>query len=391
MIGNYFKLINHCDGVGTQELHFIHRSIYEYFVVVYFFESLHNLITKEEVAGKLGELLKKGRLSQQILKFIKYKFDKIKQYSLSDVTKETFQIMLRDGMTFHTKGKYKNVIVREANIFVNILEIVHLWNSQLGKLNYNIICYLLYNRMANLNLRNIDLRKAYLSEADLRGAKLSEADLSRAKLSRADLSRADLRGAKLSEADLSRADLSGADLSGVYLSETDLSEAKLRRADLRGAKLSEADLSRADLSGADLSGVYLSETDLSEAKLRRAYLLVADLRGAKLSEAGLSEADLRGAYLRGADLSGANLSGANLRGADLLVADLRGADLSEADLSEAKLSKTIFDKKQIDILHKKYDFSQSKVFIPEINDVINYRNYCTRKIKDKIRNWNFFG
>ena len=391
LIGNYFKLINHCDGVGTQELHFIHRSIYEYFVVVYFFESLHNLITKEEVAGKLGELLKKGRLSQQILKFIKYKFDKIKQYSLSDVTKETFQIMLRDGMTFHTKGKYKNVIVREANIFVNILEIVHLWNSQLGKLNYNIICYLLYNRMANLNLRNIDLRKAYLSEADLRGAKLSEADLSGADLSRADLSRADLRGAKLSEADLSRADLSGADLSGVYLSETDLSEAKLRRADLRGAKLSEADLSRADLSGADLSGVYLSETDLSEAKLRRAYLLVADLRGAKLSEAGLSEADLRGAYLRGADLSGANLSGANLRGADLLVADLRGADLSEADLSEAKLSKTIFDKKQIDILHKKYDFSQSKVFIPEINDVINYRNYCTRKIKDKIRNWNFFG
>ena len=91
LIGNYFKIVKHCEGMGTQELHFIHRSIYEYFVVVYFFETLQNQTTKEEVVGKLGELLKEGQLSQQILKFIKYKFDKIKQFSLSDVTKETFQ------------------------------------------------------------------------------------------------------------------------------------------------------------------------------------------------------------------------------------------------------------------------------------------------------------
>ena len=177
LIGNYFKLINHCDGVGTQKLQFIHRSLYEYFVVVYFFESLHNQTTKEEVAGKLGELLKFGHLSKQILEFVKYKFDKIKGHNLSNVTKETFQIMLRDGMTYHMKRKYKNIIVREMYIFANMLEVVHLWNSQLGKLDNNIVCYLKYNRKTDLNLRNIDLRGADLSGADLSEAKLSEADL----------------------------------------------------------------------------------------------------------------------------------------------------------------------------------------------------------------------
>ena len=290
LIGNYFKIVKHCEGMGTQELHFIHRSIYEYFVVVYFFESLQNQTTKEEVAGKLGELLKKGHLSQQILEFIKYKFDKIKQYSLSDVTKETFQIMLRDGMTYYMKGKYKNIIDREMNIFTNMLEVAHLWNFQLGKLD-NITCYLRHNCTAKLNLRNTDLRKADLSGAKLSGAKLS-----------------------------------GADLSGV----------KLSGADLSGAKLSKAKLNRVDFIGASL--------------------FAADLRGV--------------------DLIGSNLSVASLIGADLRGTSLIGVDLSETDLSE-----TTFDEKQISMLQQKYDLSQSRVFIPETNEIISYRDYCTRKQK----------
>lgn len=35
LIGNYFKLINHCDGVGTQELYFNHRSIYDTKILVF--------------------------------------------------------------------------------------------------------------------------------------------------------------------------------------------------------------------------------------------------------------------------------------------------------------------------------------------------------------------
>lgn len=72
LIGNFFQ-IKHCEGKGTDELQFVHRSIYEYFVTVYFFESIHNLKFKEEVAGKLGGLLKYGKLSEQILEYIKYR------------------------------------------------------------------------------------------------------------------------------------------------------------------------------------------------------------------------------------------------------------------------------------------------------------------------------
>ena len=77
LIGNYFKLTKHCEGMGTEELQFVHRSIYEYFVVVHFYESICKSASGEEVAGKLGILLKCGRLSEQILEFIKYKFDKM--------------------------------------------------------------------------------------------------------------------------------------------------------------------------------------------------------------------------------------------------------------------------------------------------------------------------
>ena len=85
LIGNFFQL-RHCEGKGTDELQFVHRSIYEYFVAIYFYESIYKLKSKEKIAGKLGELLKYGELSEQMLEFIKYKFDSMKEYDLSEVT-----------------------------------------------------------------------------------------------------------------------------------------------------------------------------------------------------------------------------------------------------------------------------------------------------------------
>ncbi len=326
MISNYFTTIKHCEGMGTDDLQFVHRSIYEYFVTVYFFESIHKLTSEEKAAGKLGELLKYGRLSKQILDFIKYKFDSMKEYDLSDITREVFAIMLRDGMTYHTKERYINVIEREMYIFSNMLEIVYLWNLKLGEFD-NIVFYLQHN---------------YLDMLKLRGAYLSGAYLSRAYL----------RGAYLSEAHLSRVDLRGAYLSGAYL---------------RGAYLSGADLRGAYLSGADLNGTHLNGTDL-----RR-----ADLNKAHLREAHLREAHLRGADLRGTDL----------READLREADLREADLSGVDLSGADLSGTIFNKHQVDLLCKVYDLNNSNVYIYGIDKVICNKEYQTENIKHKYFNF----
>jgi Pentapeptide repeats (8 copies) len=78
-----------------------------------------------------------------------------------------------------------------------------------------------------LNLRNADLRGAFLSYANLRGAYLTGTNLGRAHL------------------------------HGTHLSKADLSEAYLPLASLFYADLSEADLSGTDLSGANLEGAYL--------------------------------------------------------------------------------------------------------------------------------------
>ena len=284
LIGNFFK-IKHCEGKETDEIQFAHRSIYEYFVVLYFFESIYSVTSKEEVAGKLGELLKDGHLSKQILEYVRYKFSSMKGCDLSDITREVFKIMLRYGMTYYFIKEQKtpllNIIDREMRIFSNMLEIVHLWNLSLEKVDNKIASYLRFNRENSLNLSGADLSRADLSRAKLSGAKLSGAKLSGA----------DLRGANLYGADLREADLEGTYLSGADLREADLRGAGLRKADLGGTYLSGADLREADLREVDLSGA-----DLREADLREADLFGVNLREADLRETIFDESQTNGFY-----------------------------------------------------------------------------------------------
>ena len=213
LISNYFEPIKHCEGIGTDELQFVHRTIYEYFVAVYFYESMYRMNAKDKVAGKLGELLKGRRLSNQILEFIKCKFDSLKEVELSNIVKVIFDIMLQDGMTFYTKVKYNNIVTQERNIFSNMLEIVRLWNPVLGEMDEKIITYLQCNREPALNLKGISFsginpdyfiyHSVWSCTIDLGGVYLKKANLSEANLRGVNLCGADLRGANLSEADLS--------------------------------------------------------------------------------------------------------------------------------------------------------------------------------------------
>lgn len=347
LIGNYFRLVKHCEGVGTEELQFVHRSIYEYFVAVYFFESVRKLSSKGKVAGKLGELLKDGQLSKQMLEFIKYKFDNIKGHNLPDTVKNIFQIMLRDGMLYYTEERYKNSIEREMNVFFNMLKVIHLWNSELGELDNRIVLYLKYNEQNSLSLSGIKLKRVELEEVNLMGANLGGADLEGADLEKANLKRANLRGANLrganlrranlSDADLGRADLEGVDLEEADLSGTDLKEANLKRANLAGANLSKGFLEKADLSGVSLKGADLKKANLSGANLKGADLREADLMLAYLSGVELEKADLKGVDLRNLDLKGLDLKKADLSGADLSGANLSEVNLMEANLEEANL------------------------------------------------------
>jgi hypothetical protein len=104
----------------------------------------------------------------------------------------------------------------------------------------------------------------FLAQSGLVGATDEGSSISL--LSGTDLRESDLREAYLRNADLSGTDLSNADLSGANLNSADLSVTFLRGADLSGAFMPDADLSYADLSGADLSGAFLPGADLSDAE-----------------------------------------------------------------------------------------------------------------------------
>lgn len=261
MIGNFFKL-KHCEGEDGEELYFVHRSIYEYFVVEYIFKSICNVIdlSKEELAGVLGRFLKGNILTQTMLEYLKIKILNSKLKKKFHVIDTALQLMLKDGMTYYTKIYYKNVINCELNVFANMLEILHLWENERIKINELFCRYLKYNKKSNLNLKKaindnikgesqcekINLSKgAFLEDVYLRAASLDGANLRYAYLKDADL-----RDAHMCFADLSRANLSGANLSNANLIQADLSYANLKDANLMNTILEASRWTRSNLSKA---------------------------------------------------------------------------------------------------------------------------------------------
>ena len=334
LLGNFFERVRHCEGISSEEVSFVHRSIYEYFVAEYIFSSIEeSKNVTDKLAGVLGRLLKGNQLSVKMLEFLKNKFRNNEPRNFFDRLNQAFQLMIENGMTFFTYKCFMKVTKCEMNVFANMLQILHLLEYKDFQFNKMFCDYIMLNCEHSLSLGAVDLSGAKLSGAKLNRSDLSGADLREANISRVDLSGADLREADLREANISGADLSGAKLSRSKLSEANLSRsnlsgADLREADLSGADLSEAKLSRANLREAKLSKVDLSGADLSEAKLSR-----ANLREAKLSRSNLNRINLREADLSGADLSRSNLNGANLNGTNLSGANLNGADLSKTNLN----------------------------------------------------------
>ncbi|MET8047725.1 pentapeptide repeat-containing protein [Streptosporangium sp. NPDC005286] len=94
----------------------------------------------------------------------------------------------------------------------------------------------------------------------------------------ADLRQVDLRGAYLVGVDLSRADLRGTDLGGADLRHSSLISTLLNQANLE-----EANLTEADLSSASLRGVKANKANFSQANLSQVELDGASLKGAKMT------------------------------------------------------------------------------------------------------------
>lgn len=169
LIGNYFKLVKHCEGLETEKLFFVHRSIYEYFVTETIIISVRKGLTtsKEMLACVFGKLLKKGRLSENILNYLKHKIVTSSLYDFYNIIDETFQSMINNGMTYYLNERYKNIIKYEIKIFDNMLEILHLWNHNKWKFSPSITDYLKFCEGCSLNLIRVDLSEVDLSEVNL--------------------------------------------------------------------------------------------------------------------------------------------------------------------------------------------------------------------------------
>lgn len=253
--------IKHLFEYTESNIEFIHKSIYEYFVSEYIFSLMAEAInsSNEELAGIFGYLLKKNTLSKEILEFMRFKIRNSKLKDMLKTVYEVFRLMLQDGMTFNTEERFKNVIECEKHIFVNMLEIMHLWDCKGLMIEQTIINYIGVNAgQYPLNLKDFKLHSMRVYE-EAHTAVGGGIDLYGYNLSNADLSGTDLSGSNLSEVNLTGANLAGAKLIGAHLINTNLTNANLEGTDLRRTVWSLPDIKKAhtQLQAANFESLYI--------------------------------------------------------------------------------------------------------------------------------------
>lgn len=332
-------------------IEFIHSSIYEYFAAEYIYNLMYEKIiintSGKALEETMGDLFKSNILSFEILDFLRFRIKNSDLNKEPGIVKKAFDRMLKSGMTFYFEQHTRNIVEYELRIFANMLEIVHLWDSNIWEFDESILSYIRINNKYMLNLLKVKIKKA--TDIDLAGVYLEKANLGNINLERTNLERANLKEANLTKANLKQANLERADLSYIK----GLSKKR------KGANLFNA--------------------NLEEANLCNASLLKANLFRANLKQAILYKADLRGADLRGADLYKTKLRGTDLRETNLQGADLRGTDLQEADLRGADLNNVIIDENQVKYLNRRDDLQGVKIYIGKTMKCIRYEEYLKRK------------
>lgn len=244
----------------TEELYFVHRSIYEYFVVETIYSSIEKAMielsgkSKEECAGSIVIYLKQGLITNTMSEYLQYKL--LKLYSGFDIRKgdyfyqwweEAVEKMIDNGMFYYAGGNiqdYKSIIDEEICCFSNLVKILRLILKTSKKK------YMLENADKKKLERYIRFKLATCRMEERNGVEIFN------------LSGISLAGINLSGADLKMANLQGANLSMANLRKTDLSGQNLQGANLQGANLEETKLQETDLRWADLTGVILGWTSL---------------------------------------------------------------------------------------------------------------------------------
>ncbi|CAG8490680.1 44440_t:CDS:1 [Gigaspora margarita] len=125
-------------------------------------------------------------------------------------------------------------------------------------------------------------------------------------------------------------------LSNIRIPGANLSNGVFNNLQFEKADLSNVNFQNAKLQNANFEGASLQNANLQHAKLQNANLQNANFEGASLQVANLQNAKLQNANFKGASLQNANLTGANLSGANLRRSILQGARLLDSNLNNVK-------------------------------------------------------
>ncbi len=326
-IGNFFKSVKHCEGMETEELYFVHRSIYEYFVAETIYSSIKNEMvelsegSQEEFAGKIAGYLKLGEISFFIGEYLQYKIIRLYNELNSEKKQKFYQWwedsvhkMVKNGMFYYTeKGvfDYKDILDKEINCFFNLTKILRLLRITDKDKLYIMESFKMSSLRRYLKYYYIECENI-CKEAELSNISFKNMELVNANFSRAKLKEVNLQGANLQGAILQKSNLQGANIERANLSEANLSEANLSEANLNNSVLNRSNFHKACLTGANLNAACLLFANLSEANLKKVKLRDTDLRCVNLSRANLEKADLENADFRGTYLKHTVIKGANI-------------------------------------------------------------------------------
>lgn len=248
MIGNFFKLVKHCEGIETEKLYFVHRSIYEYFVAETIFASIKDILIKlsdnyqENFGNNFTKCFNRGNMNNTAIRtYLKYKlqkfYDKLEvkdKHYFYQWWEKTISKMMKCGMFLNVNNNFQNFMKEVTICFMNLMEVLRIVVEidQTCKTKYicqyierDVLekyikyCLLEYNKEDFEKIEYFNFQRMNLEGMNFRGMDFNYADLKNAKLKHTNLMGANLYNAYLDEVDLSDSCLMGAILNMEHLNE----------------------------------------------------------------------------------------------------------------------------------------------------------------------------
>lgn len=308
-ISNYYYI--------EDNLRFVHKSIYEYFVSEY----MYNLIKSSydnvnELSSNLALLCPYHIFSAEILTFFNHKVQKCNIMSSQKFYQKFMQCMeqmLENGMTYYLPKRNLKVLEAERLIFCNVMQLWDVFfNASYGKKDYKNLPKVesfmeqLINRnnmsvnLSNISFKNIKWEKNYFlenlnfsytfwSNVHIDDCIINHADFSNASFITTTIKRAKLKKckfikSKLQNVDLGDTDCSDATFSGINYNEgvahgTNFSNALFRKASVNSVEFKSANFNNADLSYTEFVECDFERADFTLASINNCRFQKCSFRG----------------------------------------------------------------------------------------------------------------